>query len=307
MSYVPIRLKTLRPDVPVLFDVFVLVANKYIHYINKVELFEGRRLDKLQEKGVKKVFVKAEDETLYLAYLDQGLNTLKNKNISTQAKAGMAHDTLVTDISNAERSFQTQDGYSAVRGRVGLIIDFLGSEVGALKSILDAAGVAVDNDEHGANVASLATGLALRVGGVQAKDIGDLALAAMVHDIGKAKLGFASPIDFNTLSADQQKEYRKHPDRAFELLSSKKYVTPAILRLVMEHEEYGEARGYPEKKFFTHLSPSSQMLSLCNHFDTYASLKKLRPLEAMSVFRQERGQHFDLNLIQAMADLIAGK
>jgi hypothetical protein len=52
MSYVPIRLKTLRPDVPVLFDVFVLVANKYIHYINKVELFEGRRLDKLQEKGV---------------------------------------------------------------------------------------------------------------------------------------------------------------------------------------------------------------------------------------------------------------
>ncbi len=303
----PIRLNTLRPNATVLFDVYIYIASKQIHYIKKSEIFDSARLEKLKSKGVKKLFVKKEEEELYIKYLDDGLNVLSQKNIDLKQKGEMAYDTLVTDAENAERNLETEQGYKAVTARVGKIIDFLGSEKGTLKSILDSAGVALDDYQHSANVSSLSTALALKVGKIPPREIGDLSLAALLHDLGKSKLGIKGSLELSSMTPQQQKEYKKHPERAVEMLSSKKYVTPTILRLISEHEELAECKGYPERKNLLSLNVSSQILSLCNQFDCYSMLKKTPPSESFKGFFQDKSQFFDAEHMTFLGELLAGK
>lgn len=256
---------------------------------------------------MKKLFVSSEEEESYLKYLDECLNTLSQKNIELSKRGEMSYDTLVTDAENAERNLETEKSYAAVKGRVSKIIDFLGSEQGTLKSILEAAGCALDNHQHAANVSSLATGLALRVGGISPREVGDLALAALLHDLGKSKLGFTGPIQLNKLTPQQVKDYKKHPEKAVELLSSKKYVTPTILRLIIEHEELADGKGYPERKSLGGLSVTSQILSLCNQFDSYSMATQTPPTQAIKAFFEEKSQFFDLDHLAMLGDLLAGK
>ncbi|MEN9723961.1 MAG: hypothetical protein RJB38_1947 [Pseudomonadota bacterium] len=298
MNHVPIRLHTLRPDASVLFDVFIRVGEKHIHYIRANEPFDGDRIERLRSKGVKKLFVRQEDETLYLEYLDQGLSALSGNSRSTQEKGALAHDTLVTDAENIERSMETEEGFRRVEGRVNKVVEFLQNEKGALKGIMEAAGCSADDFQHGANVASMASALALRVGGVTPRELLDLSFGALVHDIGKSKA---------PAGEDPKTSLKRHPERGVEVLAAKKFVTPGILRLVVEHEEIGEGQGYPEKKKIESMHVTSQILSLCNHFDRVATQKQIVPTELMKVFFQEKADLFDLNHITILGELLNGK
>ncbi len=305
MNYLPIRLNTLRPGDDVFFDVFIRVGEKQIHYIHKSEPFESDRLTKLKTKGVKKLFVKEEEEQLYLNYLDKGLGTLMSKDVDGAVKGERAYDTMVTDAENAERNLETETSYKAVQGRVGQIINYLSSDKGSLKSILNAAGCALDDYQHSANVSSLATGLAVRHGKIPEKEVMDLALAGLLHDLGKTKLGFVGPIDVSKLKPDEKKSYRQHPEKGVELLASKPYVTPAILRLILEHEELGEGVGYPERKKLMALPDTSQFLSLANQFDSYCMARKLVPLQTVKVFCDEKREWFDGDHLVMLGELLS--
>ena len=307
MDHIPIRLNTLRPNSQIFFDVYIHIAGKHLHYIKKADIFDSARLENLKKKGVKKLFVRTDEEDNYLKYLDMCLTVLSDPNFKMNEKAIISYDALVTDAENAERNLETEQGYKAVRARVGKIIDFLGSEKGTLKSILDSAGVALDDHQHGANVASLSTALALRIGGISPREVGDLSLAALLHDIGKPKLGFTGSVDITKLDAQQKKDYKKHPEKGLEMLSAKKYVTPLILRLVAEHEELMDGKGYPERKNLGSLPITTQILSLCNHFDTYSMATQKPPTEAMKTFFQEKGELFDLEHVTKLGDLLVGK
>lgn len=307
MAYLPIRLNTLRPGHQVIFDVFLRFGEKHVHYIRKSEPFEKDRITKLKEKGVKKLFIRDEDEPLYLDYLDAGLTTLSNANIALSEKGTIAYDTLVTDAENAEHHFDTEQGYQKVEGRVGKVIQFLSSDRGALLNMLTSAGCAADDFQHSANVSSLSVGLAQRVGGISDREMFDLAMAALVHDVGKNKLGFAGIHENDQMTPEQKKAFRKHASAGLEYLSVKKQITPTILRLVAEHEELGEGEGYPERKKIESMSPTSQILSLCNHLDCMSMVTKIPTQELIKTFFQEKALLFSLDHMAKLSDLLLGK
>ncbi len=307
MDHIPIRLNTLRPNSQLFFDVYIHIAGKQIHYIKKADIFDSARLENLKKKGVKKLFVRNEEEENYLKYLDMCLNVLSDKNFDIKKKGEISYDALVTDAENAEKNLETEAGYAGVRNRVGKIIDYLGSDKGALKSVLTSAGIAIDDHQHSANVASLATALALRVGGISPREVGDLSLAGLVHDLGKPKMGFTGAVDMNKLTPQEKKDYRKHPERTLEILSSKKYITPLILRLVNEHEELANGKGYPERKNLGSLPLTSQILSLCNNVDNYSQAKQIPPTDAIKPYFQENADLFEPDLMSKMSDILLGK
>lgn len=289
----------MRPNVPLKFDVFVQYSGRYLHYRSVSDVFESDRIGQFIRKGVKKIFIREQDEAHYLKYLEVALDDLQDTNVSLADRSAFASDALMSEVENAEKNLDTEEGYKSTQSRIDKVTDFLSTEPGALKNMLLQAGVNVDNSQHSANVAALSLGLAGKLGIKEADELQPLGLAALLHDIGKQKLGLDPDLLREKMTKEQIQVYRKHPQAGVDMLAGKKYITPKVLKLILEHEEQGEGQGFPEKKRLIKLPLSGQILNLCNEFDHFAMFKQLPRTEALSAFFEERGslfvpEHIDL-------------
>lgn len=307
MEFLPIRIKTLRPNFPVAFDLYIKIGQRYVHYIRDSDPMEADRLNGLKKKGVRKLFIKEESETSYLDYLDEGLDQLANDKVAVEDRGELANDAMTTAADNAERSLESEAGYRRMESHFGKVVEFLTTESGAFQSILKSAGCSPDNSQHSANVATLALGIATKLGLDDSKDQLDLGLAALLHDIGKSRLKFDPNIPRSKLTPDQMKKYRQHPLEGCDLLAGKEFITPRVLALIANHEEIGIGQGFPEKKNLFKLSLQQQALNLANDFDRFCMEKGLEPLQAMDSFYEEREKFFNEDHIGMLATLLTAK
>ncbi len=265
---------------------------------------EDRRLKNLKSKGVRKLFIKPEDEQIYLKYLEKGLENLSDTTKDISQRGALAHDALVMVAENAERNLETQEGYDNQKRQFDKISNFIVSDRHAIKNILSAAGISVDNSHHAANVSSLALAVATKHGITDKTEIFELGTAALLHDIGKNRLKFDSMKPRDKFTPDELKKFKQHPQDGVDMLAGKPYISPRILGLILSHEEMGEGRGFPDKKNLFTLPISYQILSLVNQFDHFASENKIPLVNAVDPFFEKFGAHFDEQLITVMASVL---
>lgn len=307
MEYLPVRINTFRPGHPVQFDVYIAIGGRHLHYIRSLEPFDENRLINLKGKGVKKMFISVESEDLYLEYLDQGLSGLTDKTQDITKRGSVAQDSMITEAENVERSLDSEQAFKKTEIRINKVVDFLISDKTALKSMLGATGASADIFQHGANVCSLSLALALKVGEKDSKSLFNMAMAALLHDAGVAKLGLDPLKPRDQFTPEEKKLHLKHPETAIGMFQEKPLVTPAILRLIIDHEEIGDGRGFPEKKRLSKLPLTSQILNLCNEFDQFSIEKKIAPVDAIKDFFQSKAELFDLGHIAKLEEVISGK
>jgi HD-GYP domain-containing protein (c-di-GMP phosphodiesterase class II) len=303
MNHVPIRINTIRPDDIVNFDVFIQVGERYIHYIRNSEPFEAERLEKLRTKGVKKMWIQMQEEPLYLEYLDMGLNRLADNSMTKEQKAGFVRDSMTTEAENVVRNVSTKEGYTKTQQRMEKVVKFLTAESNALKTVMEATGYATDGFQHAANVSSLSLSLAGALGLNKPKDLLELGLAALLHDIGKTQVGLDPSLPYEKMDKDQLAKWEKHPDEGARLLADKPHISRSILDLISFHEEKGNGNG-PHKKMLSSMPLTQQVLNLCNDYDHLASVKQISPKDVMAIYFQERIGLFDLKHINALGGLL---
>jgi HD-GYP domain-containing protein (c-di-GMP phosphodiesterase class II) len=302
--YIPFRISTLRPGDVVNFDIYVMVGNRHLHYIRASDPFDAPRLSAFKTKGVKKLFFLEEAEQSYLDYLDAGLNQLSDSNLAKSEKVALISGAMTTEAENVSRNIETEKGYKKTEVRVEKVVNFLASESGALKELFASGEFSTDNHQHSANVANLSIGLAMKAGLNGTRDLLELGLASLIHDLGLTKLGFAADVQPETLSKEDKLRYFDHPKVSTEALADKPYITQAVVDLVFRHEEVGEGAGYPSKDRMSKLPMTSQILNLCNAYDRYCMLKKVSPLEASKTFFTDKVGLFPLDLFKMLTTIL---
>lgn len=303
-DYIPVRLKTIRPDSQIHFDLYIKIGEKFVHYIRNNDSIEKPRMDNLKSKKVRKLFIPFDQEDNYLSYLDAGLDQLSSDNLSLDEKAELTHDSLVTAAENAEKTFETEKGFQQTQDRFEKITDFLMSDSGAIKKIMEAAGTSLDNHQHAATTSSLALGLATATGFLSANEMFELGIAALVHDIGKNDLPFDPMTPSAELSGENLKLYRAHAQKGADMLAGKPFISPRILGMIADHEEVGNGQGFPNKKNLAKLKLPYQILNLCNNFDQYCFQNKLDHKAGLPAFKMERGEMFDEELYNLLSSML---
>ncbi|MDU2064205.1 MAG: HD-GYP domain-containing protein [Sporomusaceae bacterium] len=98
---------------------------------------------------------------------------------------------------------------------------------------------------HAVNTAilSIMTGLAL---GYEEKQLNDLGLAALLHDVGKIKFPPKVAEQFpDRLTPGEQEEYKRHPFYSLEILRENHTVSVDVLNGCFQHHERWNGSGYP--------------------------------------------------------------
>jgi putative nucleotidyltransferase with HDIG domain len=131
--------------------------------------------------------------------------------------------------------------------------------------------------------------------------------AALLHDIGKLKIGLDLLQRPGPLTRDERDTIRSHARMGHEILSAEGGWEPEVLTVVGDHHERLDGTGYPRGLFAEDIPESVRIVMLC---DVYAAMTEVRcygqtllwqrALETMA----DKRTRIDMRLMQSFAAMI---
>ena len=127
--------------------------------------------------------------------------------------------------------------------------------------------------KHGVVVSNLAYDVAKELG-LGEKECYQLAIAGMLHDIGKLKLeGYINGQEQNPMVIEELKYVRMHSTLGYEILKDQGY-SDYVLESILYHHENFDGSGYPCNRSGKDIPMGARILRVC---DVYAALSMDRP------------------------------
>lgn len=154
---------------------------------------------------------------------------------------------------------------------------------------------------HSVAVCALMIGLARQLG-LTETEVREAGLAGLLHDIGKMQM----PLDVlnkpGSLTDDEFRIMKTHPEHGFELLKGGSKVPPNALDVALHHHEKFDGTGYPHRLVGDDISLMARMGAICDVYDAITSARPYRnawdPAGSLQRMAQWKG-HFDPHVFQA--------
>lgn len=159
--------------------------------------------------------------------------------------------------------------------------------------------------EHGMRVSNLAYGLAKELG-LSEEFCYELAVAGMLHDIGKELVSNALDEDEERLIVEEIHYVRLHSQASYRILKEHGY-SERILETVLYHHENMDGSGYPGNLSGESIPLGARIIRVC---DVYAALTSDRPyrksFDKKTAFELmiEEIKNFDLQVFLAFQRLL---
>lgn len=282
--------------------------------------------DKLKKHKVGNLHIEADDMQKFYQWTAQQLKNLgKSETMSATEKRDRMQTAvrdLISDIfqdSTADASFER--GKAVAKDCQEIVKAY----------IMTSTGNAADNSWYekmlqlgqgdntiytmASNVATFSAmfSMALGVGNPE-----HLAMAGLLHDIGLSEL----PPEIQTKpehlrTPDEQTAYEKHPKVSVHLIQTRKMVVPEIvLKIVAQHHERFDGKGYPEHLRGGKIKPEAQLLGIADELvylmTPIEGKPVLTPFQAIQKIYDgipsgEDGHRWDPELIRRLYDLFKPK
>lgn len=162
--------------------------------------------------------------------------------------------------------------------------------------------------EHGILVSSLASAVGEKLG-LSQEQCYELAVAGVLHDIGKLRLSGYVSGEEDPLVVEEIKYVRRHPQLGCEVLKDRGYSRYVLESIYYHHENY-DGSGYPENLRGEEIPLGSRILRVC---DTYGALVEKRPYrdafdpQAAIRLMIDEVKNFDMQVFLAFMEVVHEK
>ena len=159
---------------------------------------------------------------------------------------------------------------------------------------------------HGMRVSNLAYAVAKELG-LDESQCYELAIAGMLHDIGKLKLtGYINGQERDPLVIEELKYVRMHSTLGYEELKGQGY-SDFVLESILYHHENYDGSGYPSNKAGEDIPIGARILRVC---DVFAALSSDRPyrkafdIDTVMELMIEEVKNFDMEVFLAFQRVV---
>lgn len=157
--------------------------------------------------------------------------------------------------------------------------------------------------QHGLNVAIVGAAFA-HAAGWDRKIQHNIALAGLLHDLGKVRISLKVLNKDGPLSKAESEHVRLHTTLGHELLSQNEGVPQSVSRAVLYHHERPDGKGYPEGLTREGIPALARLIGILDSYDAMTSIRFHRPAfshqQALGEIWKQRQQQFDGPLAEAM-------
>ena len=155
-------------------------------------------------------------------------------------------------------------------------------------------------ENHAKRVSQISVNIGQELG-LSEVEINKLKMSGFFHDIGKIAIN-EEILNKKIVDKDDWKEYRRHSEIGYSILSSaNKYV--GIAEEVLYHHEYYNGEGYPEGLKGEEIPLNSRIIAIANHYDALLKgrfyKEAIEATEAIEVIKKEADKKFDPNIVEA--------
>ncbi len=161
--------------------------------------------------------------------------------------------------------------------------------------------------EHSRRVARLAVAVGAKMG-LDAAATRRLAIAGLLHDIGKLQVPEAILNKPGQLTDEEFAVIRTHPGRGAELLLHLGGFDEEV-PIVLSHHERFAGGGYPEGRVGQDIPLGARILTACDVFDALTSRRAYREpwpeQRALELLRDEAGTTFDPACVEALLEVLS--
>jgi len=162
------------------------------------------------------------------------------------------------------------------------------------------------NHSLGVTVLSIAIGKSL---GLSRKSLSQLALCALLHDIGKMQVPIEIISKPGKLTDEEFAEIKKHPKKGGSILKKDDLVSDLILNGVMSHHEKVDGTGYPNGLKGKNIPLFGRIVSCADVYDALTSTRPYRtpatPAEAIEYIMGSAGRQFDRGVVKGFLKCIS--
>jgi putative nucleotidyltransferase with HDIG domain len=162
---------------------------------------------------------------------------------------------------------------------------------------------------HCRRVAEYSTSMAQEIG-LPAKEIADLKLAGILHDIGKIGVSDSILKKPGELNSQELMEIRSHPVKGAEIIERIESMSNIALWIRHHHERY-DGTGYPDGLKGEDIPLHSRILAVADAYDALTSNRSYSPRYPyyipLAKLRIDSGSHFDPEIADVFIDLARQK
>ena len=129
----------------------------------------------------------------------------------------------------------------------------------------------------------LVTGITVDFGlslGVHSSDLERLYVAAMFHDIGKARIPLTVLDKPGRLDAKERTLVEAHPVAGYEALKNNAAITAEVLGAVRHHHEFLDGSGYPDGLMADRIPDLTRILTISDIFSALIEYRSYKPVMA---------------------------
>lgn len=162
---------------------------------------------------------------------------------------------------------------------------------------------------HSVNVAVLSVMLGVKSGNLGLEELGMLAAAALLHDVGKRYVEADVLNAKRVLTEEERILVVQHPKLSYDFLLEHFEFAPEICEGVLEHHEWYNGCGYPMRRSGYEISYYARIIKIADVFDALTSRlpyhDPISPSGAVDHIMANAGAEFDTDLVDLFTKQIA--
>lgn len=296
LDYLPIQNADLASDIELTFDLYLSLPlnRRVVLYRRQGDVLEIDRLAKFANSENSNLVIRRADYAKFVTFVSDRLKNLleitpssNNRLVFDKAIQGLLRGTFEHKEAAVVRSMM--DNLNDVSS---VVIDSVMSEISengrkTYRNLVNLASTGTDFQKHPVNVASLAVMISLGSGYSSKRTVADVSMAALLHDLGLAKLPGELALQAHrkdSYSLDEKLKIDNHVEHSLEIIKDRRIEISALTKTMIEqHHEQFNGSGFPKKLRGLQVSPFAQILSMADEID-------------QQVFGAETGQQVNQSL-----------
>jgi HD-GYP domain-containing protein (c-di-GMP phosphodiesterase class II) len=274
-EYKAIKAADIRPDIVLDFSLKVYLprSNKLLPFSQEGEPISEDKFHKLTESKTNTLFIQKDEVEKFRQYTTTVFKDLMSET-DKQDKLESCIRELISDMFIEDVKENTFGASQTLLSEVKDIIKILIED--SHKNIVLKVENLIHQEQnfylHLSNVSTYGGLFALVL---ELPNPQDVALAGLLHDIGKINLPPEyADLPEHDLSESAKEAYKKHPEFTIDILRLRRIaLSQPVMNAILQHHEAVNGTGYPKGLEGPRISKEGKVLAIANEFDNLTSIR----------------------------------
>ena len=266
---------------------------------------------KVKLREIESVYVSEEDEAKYKAYVEKHIQSIaRRSDIPTEQKALLVYEKATEAIDSMFNNPESLENVKNAQPVVSNLIEIILNDHSAVESLMKITAHDYYTHTHSINVSIYTLSLGAYLG-VKGKDLEDLGMAAILHDLGKSKIDYEIINKNGKLTEEEFTYMKQHPSFGHEIAIKLGIEDERILTGIRHHHEKIEGGGYPDNLCGDQISQFARIIGVCDVFDALSTKRSYKDpmssFESLALMKQQMKGHLDIEMVNAFIKMLHKK